>query len=26
VTQELVQQAIKDFNIDPDALHSLSRD
>jgi pyruvate dehydrogenase E1 component len=26
VTRELVQQAIKDFNIDPDALHSLSRD
>ena len=26
VTQELVQQAIKDFNIDPDAVHSLSRD
>ena len=26
VTQKLVQQAIKDFNIDPDALHSLSRD
>jgi pyruvate dehydrogenase E1 component len=26
VTQELVEQAIKDFNIDPDAVHSLSRD
>ena len=26
VTQKLVQQAIEDFNIDPDALHSLSRD
>jgi pyruvate dehydrogenase E1 component len=26
VTQELVEQAINDFNIDPDAVHSLSRD
>ena len=26
VTQELIEQAIKDFNIDPDAVHSLSRD